>query len=258
MAARPGTPAVFSAHAQRPATPMVQPDSWMPPQGFAELEHRGWHFRSRDGGVGRPSKEVEIREPRPGTMYGESFLELEYLPSAVRLRFDCPTALQHWGDADDAIAAREGGEAEYRGNTEVGQEQPEGSALGKVVPGDIPLPVERYLAHDQVLFYDDVLLYDDRHGADYVQLRAKIRVMPDRFLVLLRLYQHRSGKGVRLVDTRYAHEFGENVVIADTEVRCPAQEEIAASILPGSAMTADAAYEMFAPIYRVDEKYCVE
>jgi len=42
--------------------------------------------------------------------------------------------------------------------------------------------------------------------------------MDKRFLILLRLFQSRPGGGVRLVDTRYAHEFGESVVICDTEV----------------------------------------
>lgn len=93
---------------------------------------------------------------------------------------------------------------------------------------------------DPVLFYDDVIIYEDGSGHGYVKLQAKIRVMADRFLVLLRLFQSRPEGGVRLVDTRcgasnllptelrgaelgggggrYAHEFGEQVVICDTEV----------------------------------------
>jgi len=66
-------------------------------QGFSDLEHAGWHFRTQTRRASKPSfmgKEVpvaprtilcdcvalqvgELREPLPVTMYGENFLELE-------------------------------------------------------------------------------------------------------------------------------------------------------------------------------------
>lgn len=152
---------------------------------------------------------------------------------------------------------RLGGDADYRGSTAVYKPQAEVSPepLGKVMPSDQAIPVERYLTRDEVLFYDDVVLYEDGHGHGFVKLQVKIRVMHQRFLILLRLFQSRLGSGVRLVDTRYAHEFGESVVISDTEVRCAAHEELAGKL--GSTMEADRVYEVVEPCYRVDAKVLV-
>lgn len=258
-ALRPGTPALPPGGPipQRPATPMVQPGTWAAPQGFAELEHKGWHFRSHTRSAGRPSKEVgPVREPLPETMYGENFLEVEYVPTGTTLRFECADALARWGDAEQAITERLGGEPEYRGTTAVHMPQPAGVApIGEVVPSELALPVERYLAHDEVLFFDDVVLYEDRHKDGYTKLQAKIRVMQDRFLILLRLFQKNMAVGVRLVDTRYAHEFGEAVVISDSEVRCKTIEEIGK--VPAGQVEADAVYQMVEPCFRIDEKFVI-
>jgi len=195
---------------------------------------------------------TDIREPLPDTMFGDNFLEAEFIPTGTTLRFECADALAHWGDADRAIAERLIADNEFKGTAGSRDE----GELGKVMPSEVALPVERYLVHDEVLFYDDVVLYQDGHGDSHVKLQIKIRVMHDRFLILLRLFQSKPGLGVRLVDTRYAHEFGEHVVISDTEVRCESAEELGGKS-QGGALEADVVYDLVEPCYRVDEKVLV-
>lgn len=79
-----------------------------------------------------------------------------------------------------------------------------------------PIPIELLKRPDPILFFEEVVLYDselDDNGISIVS--CKIRVMPDRMLLLCRLFMRLDKVIVRIRDTRIYVDFNTGKIIRD-------------------------------------------
>lgn len=87
-------------------------------------------------------------------------------------------------------------------------------------PSDVPIPVELLKRPDPILFFDDVMLYEDELADNGISvLSCKIRVMPDRLLLLSRFFMRLDNVVVRLRDTRVYIDFDTLEVIREYQAR---------------------------------------
>lgn len=79
-----------------------------------------------------------------------------------------------------------------------------------------PIPIELLKRPDPILFFEEVVLYEselDDNGISIVS--CKLRVMPDRMLLLCRLFMRLDQVLVRIRDTRIYVDFNTGKVIRD-------------------------------------------
>lgn len=75
-------------------------------------------------------------------------------------------------------------------------------------PSTTPIPVELLRRPDPILFFDDVMLYEDEMADNGItMLSVKIRVMPQRLLVLSRFFMRLDNVLLRIRDTRVYIDF---------------------------------------------------
>jgi len=83
-------------------------------------------------------------------------------------------------------------------------------------PTDEQIDVERLKVRNKISFYTEVVLFEDElHDSGCSVLSAKIRVMPDFFLVLLRFYLRVDNVLIRVNDTRYFYQSGADHVLRE-------------------------------------------
>lgn len=77
-----------------------------------------------------------------------------------------------------------------------------------------PIRLDLLSRPDPILFYDDVILYEDELADNGIAMfSCKIRVMPERLLLLARFFLRLDGVIVRLRDTRVYIELGSKLVV---------------------------------------------
>ncbi|KAI5295806.1 hypothetical protein KEM52_000156 [Ascosphaera acerosa] len=80
-------------------------------------------------------------------------------------------------------------------------------------PTDTPIPIELLKRPDPILLFDEIMLFEDELADNGISmLSAKIRVMPERLLLLLRFFMRLDGVLVRMRDTRVYIDFETRVV----------------------------------------------
>lgn len=83
-----------------------------------------------------------------------------------------------------------------------------------------PIPVDLLKRPDPILFFDEVILYEDELADNGItMLSCKIRVMPDRLLLLLRFFMRLDNVLVRLRDTRVYIDFDTLEVIREYQAK---------------------------------------
>ena len=71
-----------------------------------------------------------------------------------------------------------------------------------------PIPFELLKRPDPILFFDEVMLYEDEMADNGItMLSCKIRVMPQRLLLLVRFFMRLDGVMLRIRDTRIYVDF---------------------------------------------------
>jgi type 2A phosphatase activator TIP41 len=81
------------------------------------------------------------------------------------------------------------------------------------------LPLDKLRRPDPILFYDEVDLYEDELGDNGISLLSiKVRVMPERMLLLARFFLRLDDVIFRVRDTRLYVEFGTGQVLRDYSV----------------------------------------
>jgi type 2A phosphatase activator TIP41 len=83
-------------------------------------------------------------------------------------------------------------------------------------PNPEPIPIELLKRPDPILFFEEVVLYEselDDNGISIVS--CKLRVMPDRMLLLCRMFMRLDNVLVRIRDTRIYVDFNQRKVIRD-------------------------------------------
>ena len=83
-------------------------------------------------------------------------------------------------------------------------------------PTQRSIPLELLKRPDPIVFFDDVMLYEDEMADNGItMLSCKIRVMPERLLLLCRFFMRLDNVMFRLRDTRVYVEFSTGEVIRE-------------------------------------------
>ena len=87
-------------------------------------------------------------------------------------------------------------------------------------PSTTNIPLSLLKRPDPILFFDDVMLYEDELADNGIAvLSCKLRVMPDRMLLLSRFFLRLDNVVFRLRDTRVFVEFATREVIREYTAR---------------------------------------
>ena len=79
-----------------------------------------------------------------------------------------------------------------------------------------PIPFELLKRPDPILFFDEVMLYEDEMADNGITMfSCKIRVMPQRLLLLVRFFMRLDGVLLRIRDTRIYVDFKTQEVIRE-------------------------------------------
>jgi type 2A phosphatase activator TIP41 len=79
-----------------------------------------------------------------------------------------------------------------------------------------PIPIELLKRPDPILFFEEVVLYESELDDNGISVfSCKLRVMPDRMLLLCRLFMRLDKVLVRIRDTRVYVDFNTGKVIRD-------------------------------------------
>jgi type 2A phosphatase activator TIP41 len=79
-----------------------------------------------------------------------------------------------------------------------------------------PIPIELLKQPDPILFFEEVVLYESELDDNGISLfSCKLRVMPDRMLLLCRLFMRLDNVLIRIRDTRVYVDFNKGKVIRD-------------------------------------------
>lgn len=180
------------------------------------LEHKGWKISSYTTHIS-PSDNIDALAKElgmscvPEMLYLENKLEFSY--NDFTLGFNARDAYQLCGTRDWTL------ETNYRGTMDT-----EGISECK---HEINYTMLR--RQDPILFFDSVDLYQDElHDLGESSVSVKTRVMDTCFLILLRFWLRIDAERVKLVDTRFFHEFGQDFVLRQTEVHGNTFEELGA------------------------------
>lgn len=94
-----------------------------------------------------------------------------------------------------------------------GTVSPSGPQLEKT---DKPIPLDLLRRPDPILLFDEIVLYEDEMADNGITMfSCKIRVMPDRLLLLCRFFMRLDNVIFRIRDTRVFVEFGTGEIIRE-------------------------------------------
>lgn len=83
-------------------------------------------------------------------------------------------------------------------------------------PTSTPIPLELLKRPDPILFFDDVMLYEDEMADNGITMYSiKIRVMPQRLLLLARFFLRLDNVLLRIRDTRIYVDFDAGEVVRE-------------------------------------------
>lgn len=207
-------------------------------QGYTSANGR-WRVTTRKQAIlkAEPIEELSksIGIPIPEMIFGDNIVAIEHVPTGWALQFNARDALDRVSKTEEgmlqvAIAAawkkdREHNDdikqvikpfdwsysTDYKGTTEVG------TASGQwqsTTPAAHPIRTDLLSRPDPILFFDSVDLYEDELADNGIGLLSiKIRVMPERLLLLSRFFLRLDGVIVRIRDTRVYVEHNSGVVV---------------------------------------------
>lgn len=100
---------------------------------------------------------------------------------------------------------------------------------------DEGIPLEKLKRPDPILFFDEMVLYEDELGDNGISvLSCKVRVMPERLLLLLRFFLRVDNVLFRVRDTRVYVDFNENKVVREYKEMEGTHHEVMKKISPMS------------------------
>ncbi|EPE07060.1 type 2a phosphatase activator tip41 [Ophiostoma piceae UAMH 11346] len=209
---------------------------------------------SRAGAIDAMADRIGI--PIPEMIFGDNQVVLRHVPSGWSITFDAADALDKvdkTGEsrlqvayARDWASSREMSSVEgitdvrpydwsystsYRGTEAKGADADGSEKDEKQLNGDAvaehleetsehQLPLELLRQRDPILFNDDVILYESELDDNGISiLRVKIRVMPQRLLLLSRFYLRVDNVVVRVRDTRVYVDFATDEVLREYTAR---------------------------------------
>ena len=196
-----------------------------------------WHITTRklpilkSEPIDKLSDEIGI--PIPELIFGDNFVSITHLPTGWTIRFNARDGLDRVSKTEEgmlqvAVAdvwkkTREGQQEEvkqvvkpfdwsystdYKGTTEKGTS---GSDWVESSQEKDPIRTDLLSKPDPILFFDAVDLYEDELGDNGIGLLSvKVRVMPERLLLLSRFFLRLDGVVLRIcgIPTEWRHFLG--------------------------------------------------
>jgi type 2A phosphatase activator TIP41 len=179
----------------------------------------------------------KIGIPIPEMIFGDNFVTVTHLPTGWTLEFNAGDALDRVSKTEEGmlqVAVAEEWKKErshqeevkqvvkpfdwsystdYRGTTHQGKVD-ESRDWEHTTQEKHPIRTDLLSRPDPILFFDAVDLYEDELADNGIALlNIKVRMMPDRLLILARFFLRLDGVVVRLRDTRVYVEHAEKRVI---------------------------------------------
>ncbi|KAH6662872.1 TIP41-like family-domain-containing protein [Halenospora varia] len=188
---------------------------------------------SKSGPIDEMSEKLGI--PVPEMIFGDNMVSIEHIATGWRLEFNAYDALDRVDKTDKNMlqvayskewsSSREKTHegikeivkpfdwsytTDYRGTVT------KGKAFEEHKDRPEPIPIELLKRPDPILFFEEVVLYESELDDNGISLYScKLRVMPDRMLLLCRLFMRLDGVLVRIRDTRIYIDFNLGKVIRD-------------------------------------------
>ncbi|KAH7413003.1 TIP41-like family-domain-containing protein [Cadophora sp. MPI-SDFR-AT-0126] len=188
---------------------------------------------SKSGPIDDMSTKLGI--PVPEMIFGDNLVSIEHMASGWRLEFNAYDALDRVDKTDKNMlkvayskewsSSREKTHegikevvkpfdwsytTDYKGTITNGKqfELQKGNAE--------PIPIELLKRPDPILFFEEVVLYESELDDNGISIfSCKLRVMPDRMLLLCRLFMRLDQVLIRIRDTRIYVDFNTGKVIRD-------------------------------------------
>jgi len=177
--------------------------------------------------------------PVPEMIFGDNMVSIEHLASGWRLEFNAFDALdrvdktgnnmlkvaysEEWSSSREKTSENIkevvkpfdwSYTTDYKGTITKGiefEKRPEHTK---------PIPIELLKRPDPILFFEEVVLYESELDDNGISLlTCKFRVMPDRMLLLCRLFMRLDNVIVRIRDTRIYVDFNSGKVTRDYTAR---------------------------------------
>jgi hypothetical protein len=159
---------------------------------------------------------------------GENMFKVSYSQEWQQNRYTLPTFLVY---ATDSLSQKQFEDikevvkpfdwsysTDYKGTTP--SEPPFGST-------ETPIPLALLKRPDPIHFFDELVLYEDELADNGIaMLSCKIRVMPQRCLLLVRFFLRLDDVVFRIRDTRVFVEFADGVVLREYTAREEKYEEV--------------------------------
>lgn len=180
----------------------------------------------------------KIGIPIPEMIFGDNFVSVTHVKSGVAISFNAPDALDRVSKTEEGmlqVAVAEEWKKERSHQEEVkqvvkpfdwsystpykGTTSGEG-AWKESTQAKHPIRTDLLSRPDPILFFDAVDLYEDELADNGIALLSiKVRVMPDRLLLLSRFFLRLDGVIIRIRDTRVYVEHASNIFIRQYTAR---------------------------------------
>ena len=166
-------------------------------------------------------------------IFGDNLVSIEHLPTKWRLEFNAYDALDRVDKTGEKMlkvaysrewtASREDSEGikevvrpfDWSYSTDYQGSVTSGPRFSPAPAGE-QIPIELLKRPDPILFYEEVVLYESELDDNGISLYScKVRVMPERMLLLSRNFMRLDDVVVRIRDTRIYVDFGTGKVIRD-------------------------------------------
>ncbi|RKF76246.1 TIP41-like protein [Golovinomyces cichoracearum] len=189
---------------------------------------------SKSSSINQMSEKLDI--PVPEMIFGDNFISIEHIASGWHLKFTAFDALSRV-DKTDKKMLKVAYSQEWSKNRS--KESCDGikeivkpfdwsyttDYQGTLVSGKLfelqqnelePIPIELLKRPDPILFFEEVVLYESELDDNGISLlNCKVRVMPDRMLLLCRFFMRLDNVIIRIRDTRIYIDFSTGKVLRD-------------------------------------------
>ncbi|EPE32972.1 hypothetical protein GLAREA_05984 [Glarea lozoyensis ATCC 20868] len=188
---------------------------------------------SKSGPIDEMSERLSI--PVPEMIFGDNMVAIEHLATGWRMEFNAYDALDRV-DKTDKNMLKVAYSQEWSSSREKTHEgikevvKPFDWSYTTDYKGTItkgksfelqkdnadPIPIELLKRPDPILFFEEVVLYESELDDNGISLfSCKLRVMPDRMLLLCRLFMRLDNVLIRVRDTRIYVDFTLGKIIRD-------------------------------------------
>ncbi|KAG4027946.1 hypothetical protein MFRU_025g00130 [Monilinia fructicola] len=218
---------------------------------------------SKSGPIDKMSEKLGI--PVPEMIFGDNMVAIEHLESGWRMEFNAYDALD-LVDKTDKNMLKVAYSKEWSSSREKTHEgikeivKPFDWSYTTDYKGTVtngksfaldnsdPIPIALLKRQDPILFFEEVVLYESELDDNGISVfSCKLRVMPDRMLLLCRLFMRLDNVLVRIRDTRIYVDFNTSKVIRDYTEKEDAFDTVKKNLLYSGTLPDDLTIAMRDP-----------